>query len=191
MNIRDETQIPVPVSESQLAYRAQWREMWRDYVGWMGYTIAGAVQGRSDLDQTTVRLLASCRAMREAMRPYCGDADAELLGDLMTFHATLAALMAVETRQGRLGAAAATETHWYDNATEIAVLLATINPNISEARLRDLLKEHLDLIKAEMSAHVEERDGGVADFEAILRQAEGISDVLADGIIEQFPASFT
>ena len=178
------------VPKAQVDYLAQWRELWSDHVYWTRFVVLAIVDGAPGLYQTVARLMASCTEMRDLLRPYYGDAGAEMFGDLMTAHLSLAAQLVTEAAKGE-PEAAATEKAWYQNAAEIASFLAAANPNLPESALVGLLTTHLALTKDEAVARItKDYDADVAAFDKILHQAIVMSDALAHGIITQFEPRF-
>lgn len=124
------------------------------------------------------------------MRPYYGDTAAEVFGDLMTTHLSVAAQLVTEAVKGA-PEAAATEKASYDNAAAIVKFLAAANPNLPEPVVQSLLYEHLALTRAEAVARItKDYDADVATFDKILHQILGVSDAVAHAIIGQFEPRF-
>lgn len=198
------------VHKSQVDYIMQWRELWTDHVYWtrselwavhvFSRKLAGtwtnfAIEGVTDklpgFNQTVGRLLASCREMRDLLRPYFGDDAAERFGEIMTTHLELDAGFVKETSNGMVMEAAAVEKAWHANAEQIAALLATANLNLPEEPLSTLFNAHLKLTKVEAIAIINGDHGAeIAAFDEVLHQAHMMSDSLAHGIIRQFPERF-
>jgi hypothetical protein len=79
------------------------------------------------------------------------------------------------------------------NADSIADLLSKANRrNWNRATLRSALHQHIDLLVRQMNARLR-RDWSedVAAFDASHKQASEMADMLAEGIIKQFPNRFT
>ena len=74
---------------------------------------------------------------------------------------------------------------------DIASFLASANPNWPEKDVADLLGQHLTLTKNEAVARLEGRwDDNIEAFDQIFTEILTVADVLAAGIIKQFPKRF-
>ncbi len=77
------------------------------------------------------------------------------------------------------------------NAGEIASFLSKANPHWPEDDVVDLLNQHLVLTKGEAVARLEQRwEDDIEAFDQIFTEILTVSDVLAAGIVKQFPEKF-
>jgi hypothetical protein len=80
---------------------------------------------------------------------------------------------------------------WSANAEEIAAFLAGANPNWSFDVLKAALQKHLDMTTDEVTARLgKDWVKDIASFDMGYTHMLGVSDVLANGIIKQFPDKF-
>jgi hypothetical protein len=83
------------------------------------------------------------------------------------------------------------DRRWDQNARDIASLLSSANPNWPERDVVDLLRQHLKLTKDEATARLGQRwEDDIEAFDQILTEILTVSDVLAAGIVKQFPDRF-
>ena len=81
---------------------------------------------------------------------------------------------------------------WYANGEEIASFLSGANPKFWPlADMRSMMRQHLDLTLAEAVDQLQGRHAeSVADYDKVHDEILAMSDMLAEGIVEQFPKKF-
>ena len=80
---------------------------------------------------------------------------------------------------------------WTANAKDIGDYLTAANPHWGKRTLANLLSLHLKLTKDSVVARLEKRwDDEVAAYDDILVEITTLADLLADGIVAQFPDKF-
>ena len=83
------------------------------------------------------------------------------------------------------------DARWSQNAQDIANFLSSANPHWPAQDVADLLALHLKLTKDEVVARMEKRwTDDIDAFDQIFTEILTVSDVLTDGIVEQFPEKF-
>jgi hypothetical protein len=173
-------------SEEEL--RDGMRALWTQHVVWTRVFLIDTIAGLPDAPQATDRLLQNQADIGDAVRPFYGDAAADQLTDLLTEHIlgaadVLTAAMAGDDVTFELANAA-----WYDNGYDIAVFLASANPNWSADMLADMMTEHLDLTLDEATARLNaDWDADVAIYDQVQLQILDMADMLTDGLAAQFP----
>jgi len=126
------------------------------------------------------------------LKPLYGDGTAARFADLLTSHLVIAAELIKAAKAGDTGAAADAEKRWYANADEIAVFLGSINPYWSVQQWKTMLHEHLALTKSEaVNILTGKYAEGITVFDQIEKSALEMADVMAHGIIQQFPNNFS
>jgi hypothetical protein len=120
------------------------------------------------------------------------DIIASKFSDLFKIHLVIAAELVKAAKAGNKDAAANSEKRWYANADEIANFLGRINPYWSQEDWQTMLHEHLALTESEaVNILTENYTKGIKLYDDIEKQALKMADVMAKGIIKQFPEKFT
>lgn len=177
---------------SEQAFRDAVRRLWVDHVTWTRLFIVSFAADLPDLEATTQRLLRNQTDIGNAVAPFYGAPAGEQLTSLLEEHILVAAdvLQAAKVGDGE-GFEEATAA-WYENARRIAKFLHDANP--AEWPLRDMrrmMRDHLDLTLDEAAAQL----GGdyvrsVALYDEVEDEILQMADMLASGLIAQFPERF-
>ena len=143
------------------------------------------------MDLVTSRLLQNPKDFEEALKPFYGNKIASSFADLFTNHLVIAAQLVKAAKAGDSNAAKDAEKRWYSNADKIAAFLAGINPYWSQDKWKRMLYEHLAMTKSEAVYMLTKNYGaGITEYDKIEKQALKMADVMAYGIIKQFPDIF-
>jgi hypothetical protein len=178
---------------SREAFTAQMRKLWEDHITWTRLFIvsdATLPDTLPDLDATTRRLLDNQEDIGNAIAPFYGLAAGEQLTGLLKEHILGAAALLNAAKAGEDTTAASGA--WYANANEIADFLHDANPrNWSQAEMRDMMKMHLDLTLEEAVARLQGHYADdIAAYDKVHAEILQMADMLAKGIIAQFPQKF-
>jgi len=178
---------------SRQAFAADMRKLWEDHITWTRLFIvsdATLPDPLPDLDATTQRLLENQDDIGNAIAVFYGPAAGDQLTELLKEHILGAAALLNAAKAGE-DTTAASEA-WYANANEIADFLHNANPrNWSQAEMRDMMKSHLDLTLEEAVARLQGRySDDIAAYDKVHAEILQMSDMLANGIIAQFPQKF-
>jgi hypothetical protein len=188
-----------PVSPSALAFHDAMRKLWEDHITYTRNVIISFDLNEPDPavvlpDLSTVvgRLLQNQVDIGDAIKRFYGTEAGNQLTVLLKEHITSAAdvLTALKTTD-QAGLHAALEA-WYENAHQIALFLSGANPdNWPLEEMDQMLIDHLDTTTAEAVArHQGDWSGDVAAYDKVHAQALEMADMLSDGIMAQFPATF-
>jgi len=168
------------------------RDLWVDHIVYTRNYIISFVAGLPDANVVAQRLLKNQEDIGNAIKPFYGEPAGTKLTGLLKGHILGAVAILKAAKAGNSTGAASAEKKWYENADQIAVFLASANPNWPVQDLKTMLHNHLALTKSEAVARLTGNyTGDVGAFDKIHRQAMMMSDELADGIIKQFPAKFS
>ena len=168
------------------------RELWEDHIVWTRMFIVSAADDLPDLSFATDRLLRNQDDIGDAIKPFYGEAAGEQLSTLLREHILGAAALLNAAKGGDSTAVEAAAAAWYANGDEIAAFLGAANPrNWPLAEMQAMMRDHLDLTLAEAGARLEGRYADdVAAYDELHVQILHMADMLSDGIVAQFPASF-
>ena len=183
---------PAPPTD-RAEFRAAMRSLWEDHVAWTRLFIVSAAAGLPDAGATAERLLRNQDAIGEAIRPFYGADAAARLTALLRQHIAVAAELVTAAKTGDTAAAAAAAGRWYANADAIADFLSAANPaNWPRATLRAEMRHHLDLTLREAQARLAgDWAADIAAYDAARTHILAMADVLAAGIVAQFPRQFS
>jgi hypothetical protein len=172
-------------------FRQDMRKLWEDHITWTRLFIVSAVAGLPDVEPTAGRLLQNQADIGAAIVPFYGEEAGAALTGLLREHILIAADLVTAAKAGDQAAVAEHADRWYANADEIADFLAAANPAWPKGQLRQMMRMHLDQTLAEATARLAgDWAADIAAYEEIHLHILAMADVLAFGIIEQFPEHF-
>jgi hypothetical protein len=176
-----------------LVFEQAMRKLWEDHITWTRNYIIAAVAGLPEADAAAQRLLQNQVDIGDAVKPFYGEAAGNQLTALLTEHITIAVELLNAAKAGDTTAFNDANTRWYANADEIAAFLSQANPgNWPLSDMQAMMKQHLDLTLQEATARLNgDWAGDVAAYDAVHNEILQMADMLASGIIAQFPDSFS
>lgn len=154
---------------------------------WTRQYVVSAIAGAPDGDAAAGRLLKNQEDIGNALVPLYGEEAGPAVTGLLKQHIMIAVDLvdaALKNDQERFKDA---DRKWDENSAEIAAFLSSANPNWPQSDVQDLLNLHLELTRREVVSRLHgEWEEDVHAFDDILT----LSDVLAAGIMRQFPDKF-
>jgi hypothetical protein len=160
-------------------------------IGDLATALGGAISILSAADAAAVRLLKNQEDIGDAIKPYYGEDAGNGLTRLLKEHIVIAVNLVENAKSGDKEAFAANDKKWDDNIREIARFLSGANPAWPEADVYDLLSQHLQLTKGEVTARLtKDWAADVRASDDLLAEAMVIADTLYDGLEAQFPDRF-
>ena len=180
------------LTQKQVALRSEMRRLWEDHITWTRLAIISLTTGSPDTDSTVGRLLRNQTDIGNAVKPFYGQAAGEELTKQLRNHILIAAEVIAATKAGDSAKLADAQARWEKNGDDIAAVLASVNPRFWKlAAMKAELRTHLKLTTEEVVARLQGRwAADVAAYDKIHRHALHLSDLLADGLIKQFPKRF-
>jgi hypothetical protein len=180
------------ISPAAASLKLALRRLWSDHVIWTREYVVAAVAGTPDAGAAATRLLKNQEDIGNAVVPVYGEAAGKALTDLLKQHIMIAVDLVTAAKSGDNTSFEENDRKWTANAEEIARLLSGANPqNWPQADVSDLLMQHLNLTKSEVVARLQGKwDDDVAAFDQIFTEILTVADVLADGVVKQFPDKF-
>ena len=172
--------------------RTNLRALWEDHVMYTRNVILNIIDDLPGTNEAVARLLKNQDDLGNAIKPVYGDAAGKQLTELLHEHIVLAAELLKAAKVNNKTEFDNVNTKWFKNADDISTFLNTANPkNWSLADMKKMMHEHLNLTTQEAVARI--KKDYKADIEAYDKtKAEilAMSDMLAIGIIKQFPEKF-
>ena len=179
-------------SSRAIALRMGMRALWEDHVYWTRMAVVSLTENLPDAKATVARLLQNQAQIGAAVKPYYGAAASKKLASLLHQHIVIAADVVAAAQKGDKAALAKQQARWQANADQLAAFLNSANPqNWKLGALKGMLYEHLGLTTNEVVDRLQHK--WAADVRATNRinsQALEMADMLAAGIVAQFPAKF-
>lgn len=178
-------------SENAAALRTNMRKLWEDHVTWTRNVILCFTDGLPGKDQAVKRLLQNQADIGNAIKPYYGDEAGNKLTELLNSHIIISADVVTAAIAGNTSALDAANGKWYSNANEISEFLSGANSNWSLADMKMMMNEHLKLTTDEAVYRIEkDYEADVIAYDKVHHEILEMSDMLAAGIIKQFPDKF-
>ncbi|AJS60590.1 hypothetical protein [Paenibacillus sp. IHBB 10380] len=179
------------VSPSQVKLKSDLRKLWIDHVVWTTNYIVSAVAGMEDQQKVLARLLRNQQDIGNAIKPYYGEAAGNKLAELLREHILIAGKIVDAAKAGNQKDVEKYNKEWHRNADDIAQFLSSANPNWSNKELRDMFYVHLQFVTDALMARInKDWDAYVVAFDKGEEHMIMFADVLAKGIIKQFPNQF-
>jgi hypothetical protein len=170
-------------------FNADMRMLWEDHIVWTRNVILNVLDDLPGTNEAVARLLQNQVDIGNAIKPYYGNAAGDQLTSLLQSHITGAAAILTALNNNQDPTAAIEQ--WYLNADSIATFLSSANPNWTFEEMQTMLHEHLDLTTAEALARLNgDYAADVAAYDAVHSAMMDMADMLAEGIVQQFPNKF-
>lgn len=181
----------MPAESKRDALKESMRALWAEHVIWTRSYVVAAIAGSSDAHDVADRLLRNQADIAEAFAPYYGKETAVELAALLRQHILVAADVVDAAKTGDDARFHEADKRWHDNAEEIAVFFAGVNPNWSKKEMLDMFNDHLALTTKEAVSRLHKKwPEDIAAFDEIFRQMMLMADDLSSGLIKQFPDKF-
>jgi hypothetical protein len=180
------------VSADELALRRAMDRLWEEHVAWTRLAIISLTTNAPDTKATVARLLQNQTDIGNAIKPFYGAAAGKQLTALLREHILVAADLIAVAQKGDGAGVSAQQARWTKNADQIADFLSAANPrNWRQGEMRHMMHEHLRLTTNEVVARLkQEWTADVKAYDRVEREILHMSEMLADGLVAQFPARF-
>lgn len=172
-------------------FREEMRKLWEDHIVWTRNLIFNVIDGAGGDEQAVARLRRNADEIGNAFKPYYGEVAAKKLSDLIDKHNTNTdeLLRAAKSNDAHSLEEANEELH--ENADDIANYLSGTNPNWAKNDLTSMLYSHIGFtIDEAMSRLKKDYFADVKAYDNVHDSILLMSDILARGIIKQFPEMF-
>jgi hypothetical protein len=180
-----------PTSPQALSLQLALRRLWADHVIWTREYVVAAIADAPDAGTVAGRLLKNQEDIGNAVVPFYGEEAGRRLTELLKEHVMIAVDLIAAAKSGEQAKFEKADAAWDRNAANIASFLAGANPNWPEKDVADLLGQHLALTKNEAVARLKGNwEDDVQAFDEIFTEILTVADVLAAGVVKQFPDRF-
>jgi hypothetical protein len=180
------------VTPSAVELRIRLRDLWEDHALYTRNVILNIIDDLPGTNESVARLLRNQDDIGNVVKPIYGNEAGDKLAKLLREHIVLAADLLKAAKASNDKEFNAVNAKWFTNANEISAFLSAANPqNWKLDDMKKMMHEHLKLTTDEAVARI--KKDYKADIEAYDKtRAEllEMSDMLAAGIIKQFPDKF-
>lgn len=167
------------------------KRLWIDHVLWTRSFIVSDLASLPDKDVVLQRLLKNQDDIGNSIKPYYGEEAGNKLSKLLREHIEIGGQVIDAAKTNNKANLDKYNKLWYGNADEIANFLAAANPNWSESELKNMLHKHLGFVTTQVVARLNnDWKADVAAFDKGEEHMIMFADILANGIIKQFPDKF-
>jgi hypothetical protein len=180
------------LSKKAVALRQDLRKLWEDHITWTRLAIISLESGTPDTEATVARLLRNQVDLGNAFKPFYGKTAGAKVTQLLREHILIAADVIAAAKAGDTAKLTDAQARWVANADEIAAVLHSVNPrHWPLGVMKAEMHMHLKLTTDEAVARLHnDWSGDVAAYDAVHRHILHMSDLLATGLIKQFPKRF-
>jgi hypothetical protein len=172
--------------------REDMRKLWEDHITWTRLAIISLEGGTPDTQATVARLLRNQADIGNAVKPFYGKAAANKLTRLLREHILIAADVIAAAKAGDNAELGDAQARWLANADQIAALLHSANPRFWPLGvMKAEMHMHLRLTTDEAVARLHgDWNADVAAYDKVHLHILHMADLLADGLVKQFPKRF-
>jgi hypothetical protein len=180
------------LSAKAVAFRAGMDKLWEDHITWTRMVIVDFAAGLPDLKTAEARLLRNQADIGNAIKPFYGRAAGNELTKLLRTHILEAIPVLEDAKADNTAKVAQDQRAWHANAHQIAVFLSKANPrNWPLGMMETMMNRHLALTTKEAVARLTGKwQADVAAYDQVHTEILGMSAMLSNGIIRQFPNRF-
>ena len=167
------------------------RLLWAQHAYWARIAMQGMILDSPDVPSDANRLMQNPKDFEIALQTFYGNNVAANFAELLNQHIALTNEFLMAAKEDRSAAAADAEKRWNENADQIADFLGNINPNWSAEEWKQLLYDHIVLLKNDicnmLSGNFDDSIGTFTDVESGVLE---MADIMTLGIVKQYPQYF-
>ncbi|MGM9929350.1 MAG: hypothetical protein ACI35P_15510 [Bacillus sp. (in: firmicutes)] len=181
----------IPCTPLTTKLKTDMRKLWDDHVFYTRNFIISDVDSLGDKQVVLNRLLKNQDDLGNAIKPFYGEKAGNKLASLLREHIVLAGQVVDAAKSGNQQQLQKSNTLWYKNADDIAALMSSVNPYWPKATVKKMLHTHLQFVTEEAVARLhKDYPANVTAFDKGLHHMMEFADIMANGIIKQFPQKF-
>jgi len=187
-----EPKISLPSTQSSITLRLALRELWQYQVTWTRSYIVSVLSGLEDVSVVEDKLIKNQEKIGEAIKPYYGGMAGDWLSGLLREHIVIAVEIVRAAKARDVEALKIAQTKGRENADAIANLLGRArNPLWKKQFVKEQFYTHLEYVTKQVNNRLNKNwDSEIKAYDSGLRHVLLLADILAEGIIEQFPDKF-
>ncbi len=179
----------VPLNSKTVDLRLALRSLWEEHIFWVRNVVLMTKQGNKGAAKAAEdQAVQNAKDISNAIVPYYGkEAGDKLFGLLAGHYGAVKDFMNADF-SGKKEARDAAMNKMLKNADEIATFLSSANPNWPKDAILGALKTHGGYHMTQIEQiHAKNYAGEAKTWASMKTQIDQVADVLADGIVKQFP----
>lgn len=159
------------------------RMAWLNHVYLLNSFINSVLGDMPDQQEIASALIQNAEEIADLFARYYPKSEADQLQQLLLNHVELAGSFITETKAGNDARAESQKQRLYENASQMARLLAGATPEFDERYLKDMFDMHIDLAGQALSERMAgEYERQFETFRKAQRQAIAMADYFVDGL---------
>lgn len=172
--------------------RTDLRKLWEDHAMYTRNVILNIIDNLPGTNEAVIRLLQNQVDIGNAIKPIYGADAGNKLTELLKEHIVIAADLLKAAKANNDTDFKAINTKWFKNADDIATFLSSANQKYWPLDgMKKMMHDHLDLTTQEAVARLKkDYEADITAFDKARAELMEMSDMLAVGIIKQFPEKF-
>jgi hypothetical protein len=176
---------------SQSDFKTTMEILWGDHVILTREVIIDVIDDRDGTNEAIENLRKNQRDIGNALRGYYGNNIADKLTSILDYHVTLAANFLKAIKADDANSLESAKQKWYANGDSIVTYLIETNSFLASNELTQMMRDHLAATIEEAFARFKkDTSADLAAYAKVHSQILLFADMLADGIIKQFPEKF-
>lgn len=172
--------------------RTNLRTLWDDHAMYTRNVILNIIDDLPGTNEAINRLLQNQVDIGNAIKPLYGTDAGNKLTDLLKEHIVIAGDLLTAAKANKDADFTTANAKWFKNADDIAVFLTAANArNWPLDEMKKMMHDHLDLTTQQAVARLKkDYKADIEAFDKTKAELLEMSDMLAAGIIKQFPNRF-
>jgi hypothetical protein len=168
------------------------RTLWEDHAMYTRNVILNIIDDLPGINESVAHLLQNQDDIGNAIKPVYGEEAGKKLTELLREHIMIAADLLKAAKVNNQADFNIANAKWFKNADDISAFLSFANPkNWSLEDIKKMMHEHLNLTTQEAVARLKkDYKADIEAFDKTRAELLEMSDMLATGIIKQFPGKF-
>ncbi|MGL6198129.1 MAG: LysM peptidoglycan-binding domain-containing protein [Lachnospiraceae bacterium] len=193
----DIRQNPVPQAAcpditEQIGLTGDMRLVWSQHVYWIRMLMISIAEKLNDQHDVTERLLRNPSDIANVFAVYYPEEAANTIEELLTEHVQILEALITALRDGETALSDELSRQLYLNADEMANAFSRINPAFNREEIQTMLYDHFDLTAHQVEMRLaSDYAGDITTFDMVEQEAQAMADYFSQGIIKQFPQSFS
>jgi len=181
-----------PSSQSAIDFRLSVRALWQYQVTWTRSHIVSVLSGLDDVEPVERKLVKNQEQIGNAIKPYYGGMAGNRLAVLLRQHIVIAIEIVRAAKAQDAGALQRAQERGLKNADAISNLLGRANnPLWDKQYMRRMFYRHLEYVTLQVSCRIKKDwDSEIRAYDDGLQHVLLLSDLLANGVVQQFPEKF-